>query len=210
MLCKPRAQVCAKPIETPAQFATATGKPDLPRVRILLVDDHAAMRRRVRDLLQARPDWTICGEAADGAEAVEKALELRPDAALHWYVKGVEERSGISISLDVPDNPDRFTREAELVVFIAVSGDAISVQVTDHGKGMPPEKLAKVRSNASGVGIRGMRERVRQLGGQMNIDSGESGTTVSVTLPAALIVSESSPLGTKQTENVSRCEMHSN
>ena len=140
------------------------------------------------------------------------------------YVKGVEERSGISISLDVPDNLDRFTREAELVVFrvvqesltnihrhsasrsaairIAVSSDAISVQVNDRGKGMSPEKLAQIRSNASGVGIRGMRERVRQLGGQMNIESGESGTSISVTLPAALVASEFSPSRTTQPENV--------
>jgi PAS domain S-box-containing protein len=141
--------------------------------------------------------------------------EIGVAAALKWYAKGVEERSGITISLDVPDDLDRFSREAELVAFrvvqecltnihrhsgsrsaairIAVSGETISVQVTDSGKGMSPERLAEIRSNASGVGIRGMRERVRQLGGQMNIESGEFGTSVTVRLPAALVVSESVP-----------------
>ena len=134
-------------------------------------------------------------------------------AALKWYVEGVGERSGLEITLNLPDSVDRFAREAELVIFrivqesltnihrhsgsrsatisIAVSEDAISVQVADRGKGMSLEKLSNIRSNASGVGIRGMRERVRQLGGQMIIQSDDSGTTVAVTLPVTLVVPQS-------------------
>jgi DNA-binding NarL/FixJ family response regulator len=49
------------------------------RVRILIVDDHDALRSAIRGLLESRPEFEICGEAKDGAEGVAKAAELRPD-----------------------------------------------------------------------------------------------------------------------------------
>jgi PAS domain S-box-containing protein len=131
-------------------------------------------------------------------------------AALKWYVEGVAERSGLEISLNLPGNLDRFSRDAELVLFrlvqecltnihrhsgsrsasiqIDIVNGAIAVQVSDLGKGMSNQKLTEIQSNASGVGIRGMRERVRQLGGQIHIESDSSGTTVSATLPATILV----------------------
>jgi two-component system nitrate/nitrite response regulator NarL len=48
-------------------------------VRILIVDDSAAMRHSVRYMLENHDDWEVCGEAADGAEAIEKYRQLRPD-----------------------------------------------------------------------------------------------------------------------------------
>jgi DNA-binding NarL/FixJ family response regulator len=48
-------------------------------VRILLVDDSAAVRDRLRMLLEEHAGWEICGEAADGIEAIEKYRQLRPD-----------------------------------------------------------------------------------------------------------------------------------
>jgi len=49
---------------------------------ILIVDDHEAVRRGLRSLLSLRPDWNICGEAADGREGIEKARTLRPAIVL--------------------------------------------------------------------------------------------------------------------------------
>ena len=51
-------------------------------MRILVADDHEVVRRGVRVLLEARPDWQICDEAAEGREAVEKATRLRPDVVI--------------------------------------------------------------------------------------------------------------------------------
>lgn len=48
-------------------------------VRILVVDDNAKVRDGIRLLLQSHADWEVCGEAADGIEAIEKYRQLRPD-----------------------------------------------------------------------------------------------------------------------------------
>ena len=51
-------------------------------VRILLADDHEIVRRGLRDLLEAHPDWEVCAEAENGREAVDRARESRPDVAV--------------------------------------------------------------------------------------------------------------------------------
>src|SRR5262249_28718598 len=51
-------------------------------LRILIVDDHEVIRRGLRSLLSSRPEWEICGEAADGQAAIEKVRNLRPDLVL--------------------------------------------------------------------------------------------------------------------------------
>lgn len=51
-------------------------------LRILVVDDQEPVRRAITSILRKRPDWHVCGEAADGVEAVARAKELRPDAIL--------------------------------------------------------------------------------------------------------------------------------
>jgi DNA-binding NarL/FixJ family response regulator len=51
-------------------------------LRILIVDDHEVVRRGVRSLLSARAEWSVCGEAEDGLEAIEKAKRLQPDIVL--------------------------------------------------------------------------------------------------------------------------------
>src|SRR5215469_17365510 len=55
---------------------------DTKRVRLLIVDDHEAVRRGIRSLVSSRSDWSICGEAVDGVDAVDKIKELRPDIVL--------------------------------------------------------------------------------------------------------------------------------
>ena len=59
----------------------------------------------------------------------------------------------------------------------------VHVAVEDQGKGMSPERLSEIQSQGTGVGIRGMRERVRHFRGNLVIESNGSGTKVSATIP---------------------------
>jgi DNA-binding NarL/FixJ family response regulator len=54
----------------------------MPELRILIADDHAPLRRSIRSLLESHAQWSVCGEAADGEEAIEEAERLRPDVVL--------------------------------------------------------------------------------------------------------------------------------
>ena len=125
-------------------------------------------------------------------------------SALSWYVEGLNKRSNVQIALEIAPNFGRLPRDVELVVFrlvqeslaniyrhsgsetarirIARDEGTITVEVQDQGKGIPPEKLVEIQSEGSGVGIRGMRERLRQFSGELRIESGENGTRVWVTI----------------------------
>jgi signal transduction histidine kinase len=129
-------------------------------------------------------------------------------SAVRWYVDGFSQRSKIKVDLDLPDDFGRLPRESETAIFRVVqecltnihrhSGSAtakivlrqlddhVFVEVKDKGKGIPPEKQDEMASaGAPGVGIRGMRERIRQLGGVMEISSDDAGTVVVARLPIA-------------------------
>ena len=127
------------------------------------------------------------------------------DAALSWYVKGLEERSGIEITLRISEGFGRLPRDMELAIFrvvqecltnihrhsgsktaeivIARNAQTVSVVVQDEGKGLSPEELEEIRSRGLGVGTRGMRERVRLFNGTLRIDSAGSGIRVSAAIP---------------------------
>ena len=106
-------------------------------------------------------------------------------SALSWYVEGLNKRSSVQIALEIAPNFGRLPRDIELVVFrlvqeslaniyrhsgsktgrirIARDEGTITVEVQDQGKGVSPGKLVEIQSEGSGVGIRGMRERLRLL-----------------------------------------------
>jgi len=126
--------------------------------------------------------------------------------ACRSLVKGFTERSQILVDLKVPPDLDRLPREMETALFrvmqeslsnihrhsgsktacIQLSGNdhEIRLEVSDQGRGLVREMVDRVIDETQlGVGIAGMRERIRQLGGQLEIRSSSKGTTVIAVLP---------------------------
>jgi DNA-binding NarL/FixJ family response regulator len=62
-------------------ITTVYGSPH-PRVRVLVVDDHEVMRLGIRNLLEIQSGWSVCAEANNGQEAVEKSLQFHPDVII--------------------------------------------------------------------------------------------------------------------------------
>lgn len=130
-------------------------------------------------------------------------------SALRWYVDGFSERSKIKVDLKIASDFDRLSEDVELAIFrivqecltnihrhsgspsgeirIQPDGSSLVVEVVDHGKGIPVEKQRKLASSGhSGVGFNGMRERLRHLGGTLEIRSDENGTAVIATIRNAI------------------------
>jgi PAS domain S-box-containing protein len=128
--------------------------------------------------------------------------------SLRWFVRGFEERSGITATLEAREEMSRLPPDLETAVFRIVqealtniqrhSGSKVAkillerhpqhlrLEITDEGRGMPQELRDSPNALlASGVGIVGIQQRVRELGGKMEIESGDDGTRLLVTLPVA-------------------------
>ena len=127
--------------------------------------------------------------------------EMGLASAIQWYAEQFSKRTHIKIAVEIPNNIGRFSREKEIALFRVVqeslanvqehSGSAaasirlskssghVCVQVSDLGKGIS----WKAARTYNGVGINGMRERLRQLGGVLDIHSNGNGTLVSADLP---------------------------
>ena len=135
--------------------------------------------------------------------------EMGLKSAIPWYLEGFSKRSGIQTTLDVAPNFDRLLPEAELAFFrilqealtnvhrhsgsatanirLAVADGWASMEIQDNGKGMPQTLLEQSGEDwmgSLGVGLRGMNERMRQLGGKLEVASTEQGTSVTASVPA--------------------------
>lgn len=127
-------------------------------------------------------------------------------SALRWYVEGFAERSKIKVDLEIPPDFRRLPNDKEIAIFRVIQEcltnihrhsesptaaismhqqeDRMLIRVQDSGKGIPREKQRDlVRTGRSGVGFAGMRERLRELGGSLEIRSEGKGTLVTATLP---------------------------
>jgi len=124
--------------------------------------------------------------------------------ALEWYIDGVAQRSGMKVDVDLPAKYARLPQEMELAIFrivqesltnvhrhsgstsasvkLSVDADQVHLFIGDSGKGISRENLES-GTGQMGVGIRGMRERVLHLHGQLEILADGAGTMVKVTLP---------------------------
>ncbi|MGC1485387.1 MAG: PAS domain S-box protein [Candidatus Acidiferrum sp.] len=129
--------------------------------------------------------------------------------AIRWYMQGLTERSGLNIELNISENFGRLPAEIEVAVFRIVqecltnihrhsgsktaairlsrTAESIVLQIQDEGIGIAAEKLAGIQSQRSGVGITGMRERVRHFRGALDIQSDVGrGTKIAITFPAPM------------------------
>jgi signal transduction histidine kinase len=127
-------------------------------------------------------------------------------AAADWYVSGFTQRSKIQVKLIAPENLDNLSKDVELVLFrvlqealtnihrhsgsrsaevrIAASSGHVTMEIEDWGKGIPPSLLADFRrKTGTGVGLAGMRERVDDFHGSMDIASEGRGTLLKVAMP---------------------------
>jgi signal transduction histidine kinase len=129
--------------------------------------------------------------------------EMGLPSAVQWYAEQFSKRTKISVVLEIGDDFGRLSREKEITMFRVIqealanvqqhSGSAtatvrlnkspghVSVHISDLGRGMTSSALP----NSIGVGISGMRERLRQLGGVLSVHSNGQGTLVTADLPVA-------------------------
>jgi signal transduction histidine kinase len=129
------------------------------------------------------------------------------ESAARWYVEGFAKRSGIQTALDMPEELGRLPSSLELALFrvlqesltnvhrhstskraevsLRLSDDKVVMRVRDYGKGIPVDVLDRFRHNNAhgGVGLAGMRERIHELGGHLEMESDSQGTQVVATLP---------------------------
>lgn len=129
-------------------------------------------------------------------------------SALRWFAAGFAERSGIAVDLDLPDSFERLPLDTETALFRIVQealinihrhagsqtarirlqqdAEALELEIADRGRGIPRASLMRIKSGGVvGVGIAGMSERIDQLGGRLEITSGDGGTIVRARLPLA-------------------------
>ncbi len=128
-------------------------------------------------------------------------------SAIRWYIDGLAKRSGLFITAEIPENLERLPVELETAMFRIVqecltnihrhSGsktarilvgrhevESVLLRIEDDGRGIPPEILHHPTGAAQvGVGLAGMRERVRHLNGEMKINSSPRGTAISIEFP---------------------------
>jgi len=136
--------------------------------------------------------------------------ELGFVSAARSYLEGFSNRTGVQVQADLPDSNDRLPRDLELTLFrvlqealtniqrhsksptaevqFRADGRTATLQVRDHGVGLPAATIKNFNENGSsvGVGLAGMKERVREHHGQFEIRSNSAGTFISATFPIRL------------------------
>ncbi|HEX4921148.1 MAG TPA: sensor histidine kinase, partial [Candidatus Bathyarchaeia archaeon] len=134
--------------------------------------------------------------------------EMGLKSSILWYLDGFSVRSGIQTTFDIRADFGRLGRDAELALFrvlqesltnihrhsgsqtahiqLSMEGEAAVLEIKDRGTGIAASSLEQNNGNGmgtSGVGLRGMNERMLQLGGKFELISSDEGTTVRAVLP---------------------------
>lgn len=128
------------------------------------------------------------------------------NTAIRSYVSGINQRNGLHVEVEIPQDLCRLSEEAELAIFRIVQAsltnvhlhsgasrakvrieqnlNGVVVAVSDKGRGIPEGVLERTsRTRTVGIGITGIKERVKQLGGGIEIETGRKGTKVKATIP---------------------------
>jgi signal transduction histidine kinase len=129
------------------------------------------------------------------------------NSACRWFVEGFATRSGIQVNLDIHETAARLSEPIELVLFrvlqesltnvhrhsgatsadvsLAAVGNEVILTVRDHGRGMPATILQNFRPDGTGggVGLAGMTERMREIGGHLDVHSSAQGTEIVARAP---------------------------
>jgi signal transduction histidine kinase len=179
----------------------------LVALNLVLVPVEAELKKKDAGLAeQITESLRLVDELSSDLRTMSHLLHppLLDEAGLHsavrWYVEGFAERSRIDVQLQLDENVGRLPREFETAIFrivqecltnihrhsesksasIVITRNAqhLKLEIRDRGKGM------STPMPRAGVGIQGMRERVRQLGGNLEIESGKGGTSVTAIFPA--------------------------
>lgn len=132
------------------------------------------------------------------------------NSAARWFVEGFAKRSGIEVNLNIEDGTPRFSESTELVLFRVLqesltnvhrhSGtkradvslktleNSVILKVKDYGRGLPASVLQNLREDGTGggVGLAGMTERIREIGGRLEINSNSGGSEVVAWVPIRL------------------------
>jgi two-component system, NarL family, sensor kinase len=127
--------------------------------------------------------------------------------AAEWYIEGFAKRSGINVKAEIANSPGRLPRRVEITLFRVLQesltnihrhsgaseasihlhheSDAVILEIRDFGRGIPEERLQLLHkvSAETGVGLTGMRERLRELNGKLEMESDAGGTSVRATIP---------------------------
>ena len=132
--------------------------------------------------------------------------ELGFDSAARWYIEEFAKRGGVHVNLKVADIAERLPRGIELALFrilqetltnvhrhsgahcvdieMTCHDELVVLTIHDDGRGIPLEVLLRFRAGmAAGVGLAGMKERVAELGGKLEVESNRQGTMIRATLP---------------------------
>jgi PAS domain S-box-containing protein len=128
-------------------------------------------------------------------------------SAMNWFVEGFSTRSRIQANMDVPSHYERLPQETEIALFrilqealtnvhrhsgsnqvdikMSIVTSNVYLEIKDYGRGISGDQLTRVgdKKGQVGVGLAGMKERVHQLGGSLNITTGVGGTIIAARIP---------------------------
>jgi len=139
--------------------------------------------------------------------------EVGLHSSLQWYLDGLTKRSGLETSLEVvPEDFPRLGAELETTIFrivqealtnvfrhaeahkvcirLVLTENQIVVSVCDDGKGIP-DSVVDFEANKIGIGISGMRQRVKELGGELRLRNGDPGAVVEAIIPSKAVAPRS-------------------